>query len=110
MSSCARPGYSASNSASAMPDASRSRISETQMRVPLMQGFPPHIPGSIEIRCSCGFIVHLGSMSLLYRKSYGCELISENGSSMWTAAMHSFNLKNEQKFDPKKHVERALGR
>src|SRR5438045_5379253 len=24
--------------------------------------------------------------------------------------MHSFNLKNEQKFDPKKHVERVLGR
>src|SRR5438552_15630577 len=24
--------------------------------------------------------------------------------------MHSFNLKTEQKFDPKKHVERVLGR
>ena len=24
--------------------------------------------------------------------------------------MHSFNLKNEEKFDPKKHVERVLGR
>ena len=24
--------------------------------------------------------------------------------------MHSFNLKNEQKFDPKKHVEQVLGR
>jgi len=24
--------------------------------------------------------------------------------------MHSFNLKDEEKFDPKKHVERVLGR
>ncbi len=24
--------------------------------------------------------------------------------------MHAFNLKNEEKFDPQKHVERVLGR
>src|SRR6202035_4872834 len=77
MSSCVRPGYSASSSVSAIPDANRSRISDTQMRVPLMQGLPPHIRGSIEMRSSCGFIVHPDSMTLLYRKSRGCGLISD---------------------------------
>jgi hypothetical protein len=54
-SSWVSPGYSASNSASVMPSARKSRTSETRIRVPFMHGFPPQILGSIAIRCRRGF-------------------------------------------------------
>jgi hypothetical protein len=54
-SSWLSPGYSASSSASVMSSARKSRMSETQIRVPLMQGLPPQILGSIEIRSRRGF-------------------------------------------------------
>jgi hypothetical protein len=54
-SSWVGPGYSASSSASVMSSARKSRISETQIRVPLMQGFPPQIRGSMLIRSRRGF-------------------------------------------------------
>jgi hypothetical protein len=54
-SSWVSAGYSASNSASVIPSARKSRISETQIRVPFIQGLPPQILGSIEIRSRSGF-------------------------------------------------------
>ena len=54
-SSRVNPGYSASNSASVMPLARKSRMSETQIRVPFIQGLPPQILGSIVIRSKRGF-------------------------------------------------------
>jgi hypothetical protein len=49
-SSWTSSGYSASSSASDMPSERKSRTSETQIRVPLMQGLPPQILGSMAIR------------------------------------------------------------
>jgi hypothetical protein len=54
-SSWVSPGYSASSSASVMPSERKSRMSETQIRVPLTHGLPPQILGSIVIRSRRGF-------------------------------------------------------
>ena len=43
------PGYWSSSSVSVMSSARKSRMSETQIRVPFMQGLPPQILGSMEI-------------------------------------------------------------
>ena len=48
-------------SAIVIPSARKSRIRDTQIRVPLMQGLPKHTLGSIDIRSSKGF-----SRGLLY--------------------------------------------
>ena len=50
-------GYCTNSSASVMPSARKSRISDTQMRVPLIQGLPPQTTGSKEIRSSSLFMV-----------------------------------------------------
>jgi hypothetical protein len=45
--------------------------------------------------------------SILNRRGAGQ---SRSNAAIWHFAIHSFNLKSKQKFDPKKHVERLLGR
>ena len=74
-SSWVSPGYSASNSASVMPSARKSRTSETQIRVPFMHGLPPQILGSIVIRCRRGF-------TLLPRMLLPAVLARLNGSNL----------------------------
>jgi hypothetical protein len=54
-SSWVSSGYWSSSSASVMSSARKSRISETQIRVPFMHGLPPQILGSMEIRSRRGF-------------------------------------------------------
>src|SRR3972149_7273547 len=50
ISSCVNWGYSLRISCSLIPLARKSRINETQMRVPLIHGFPKHIFGLMLIR------------------------------------------------------------
>src|ERR1700742_4277479 len=57
MSAASSCGYCSRISDVSMPPASRSRMRETQMRWPRMQGFPKQRCGSIQIRersCSWG--------------------------------------------------------
>src|SRR5262249_4003468 len=49
MSASSRPGWSLRISSALIPPASKSRIRDTQILCPRMQGFPKHTPGSIVI-------------------------------------------------------------
>src|SRR4030067_441989 len=56
MSSLASWGYSARTSSMVMPFAKKSRMSDTQMRVPRIQGLPKQTFGSTDMRLRSGVI------------------------------------------------------
>jgi hypothetical protein len=63
-SASSRPGYSLRISWVVIPLARRSRIRDTQIRCPLIHGFPKQIFGSIEIR-KCKFFLVIQTPSIL---------------------------------------------
>jgi hypothetical protein len=82
-SSCVSPGYCSKISASVMPSARKSRISETQIRVPFTHGLPPQILGSMEIRSSRGFtsLPHASVPFAAYHKLGNRSVSHERDSS-----------------------------
>lgn len=76
------PGYCARISASVQPSAIRSRINETQMRCPRMQGFPWQTLGSLVMRASsCSWVTTrlydrpLGSVAVDRRVADGDDAV-----------------------------------
>src|SRR5216684_1312250 len=77
MSSCVRSGKSSRISCSDMPEARYSSTSYTVMRMPRMQGFPPRLPGSIEI-LSWSFIAKTSSLFAMHL--FQCLHLQHNAS------------------------------